>query len=1620
MLFSREEQIAAHSFLLLVDLLHRDMSSTSDFTLPEDLSFQEVFHALKKKFGFPLPPEEISISALGKEKFNFFAQSKFLLTYSKRNFTAAVREFEAFANLDNLAEETLSRASDLESTERRQAAIQKRRIRAFNQELDKQLRLFNRDGGSIVTQGNHRNSTLSAGSKTTNKTRKKVLEWRQSTMAARSGQSSNPTPGSGLGLRTRESFDNEINDAFPYFYEEPTEVDIETDESGMIPASSFRAETLAGALPEVGFQAAPKGNYTKYHDQSRTVPSSSNPLQSSVHPPPAKPVKSQNWNWGTYEPPADTLTSRPTLNQVPKPNSNPKPKQNPFLPSVSSDTSTRRLDTEDTKKRKQNHSSRDVMDQRPSKRQSPNPQEQQFMNVQPPKPVSSASFSRAPINQPSWTENQAPSFQTSKTRHSFETDITEESITDSMLQSRNDYQGTQPTSFNSTMDGKVTKSGRYDDLEEDLIPQYPNKSSRPGHHIGPVYSSRTASSSSISSTNGSRSVMRSGSGKRPVSPSTQLQCELEQASSRGSYSVGESTLEEMRTLGLPPSRRQPLPSGKSTYVAPGQGRPNSDLAVDMSQPRNGLSHSLSTNTCRFQFYETLAGNKFPGDNYMELFTKSKTPFWLQWEVERMILATNARNTEANRVPELLNPLLKKLEEEPDIGYEAVQDLFKEFWTQFRQEEKYSIPNLKRDSYAAIFRSENGWDNRIQLSAELILEKFPGTNGTGSHQVFKPTLGPRPLNLRTTTTRFDRKFGSDRFMSLRVPKIESVSKKMDPESHHNALARYLSHEGFEFLGRRWRAICHRSSTKDENGKRISLAKQDKKLQVIVIMFAESGPGLETVDQRSAVEWLVPINSNRHSKQCKLYARIALGFSTTIPSIVFEKNEIDYSIPDIRVKGLQPGRDGKRPEYSLTDGCGLASPAVFRAVARQLGLPYPPSAVQARIGAAKGLWIMDPSIPLDSEQIQIRIRPDQNKFDGISLEPEHRTLDICNISKPLNPSALNLQFIVILLHNGVTETTLEELLREDIRNEVTELFKDGSLNDGASLRKYLERVKLNGSRRNGKATAMKGRMPLSLAERALDLINAGFTLQNGTLKYWFQTILTSHCDTIKEKMHIRIPWSCQPYCVPDPSGKLRKGQVYLRFGPESKFIDPKTMMAIDVLRGDVLVGRNPAHFASDIQKVTAIDVPELRFLTDVIVFPADPESNDRSLADYLSGGDYDGDRVWTCWDQRLVGDFEGELIHGPSTVDMVGYFEPERKMMWHDFGDEDESPDAFSNFMQHHIKTAMNEELLGQCTSLFEKVVYKHYRKEGGVLNLEIVKQLGVACGMLVDAPKQGIRLRLGYWENWKRTYGGGGIPLYKMSEKELARKNLVGNAKKSRHPIDWLKFHVAVDEVASLITQFQDSCAVTSSRDEDLLIYTRRFFARCIGDMESHDAFEKEMATALLAQRNHLNRELDVLLEKWSGYWAGQQFENEDEKDSETSRTLVEECVRIFDNILPYEDNSPIGMVLVAQWKLCEQDPFSEWNRIKTSLLHEKTSKWADYKSAIPWFIAGDIMCFEKWLAVSQESGRRSGFVIQPISNASRIKASALKRATEDKDWLSGGPGDEDSDQDDSDAEFDDE
>lgn len=78
-----------------------------------------------------------------------------------------------------------------------------------------------------------------------------------------------------------------------------------------------------------------------------------------------------------------------------------------------------------------------------------------------------------------------------------------------------------------------------------------------------------------------------------------------------------------------------------------------------------------------------------------------------------------------------------------------------------------------------------------------------------------------------------------------------------------------------------------------------------------------------------------------------------------------------------------------------------------------------------------------------------------------------------------------------------------------------------------------------------------------------------------------IIDQYCNDLKAKLHIKIPNSTTLLCVADPTGTLKEGEVSLRFS--NGILDPKTLRKNQVVVGDILVARNPAHLPSDIQKV-----------------------------------------------------------------------------------------------------------------------------------------------------------------------------------------------------------------------------------------------------------------------------------------------------------------------------------------------------------------------------------------------------------------------------------------------------
>ncbi|KAF5661327.1 qde-1 RNA-dependent RNA polymerase [Fusarium circinatum] len=132
------------------------------------------------------------------------------------------------------------------------------------------------------------------------------------------------------------------------------------------------------------------------------------------------------------------------------------------------------------------------------------------------------------------------------------------------------------------------------------------------------------------------------------------------------------------------------------------------------------------------------------------------------------------------------------------------------------------------------------------------------------------------------------------------------------------------------------------------------------------------------------------------------------------------------------------------------------------------------------------------------------------------------------------------------------------------------------------------------------------------------------------------MESQWKNTKDKMRIEISQSTWALMVVDFQGVLGPDEVQLCFsGPFNDGLEQR----YDLEGFDVIVARCPAHLPSDIQKVKAVFKPELRHLKDVVVFPF---TGQELLAGKLSGGDYDGDRAWICWDSDIVDNFRNAEV------------------------------------------------------------------------------------------------------------------------------------------------------------------------------------------------------------------------------------------------------------------------------------------------------------------------------------------------------------------------------------------
>lgn len=169
----------------------------------------------------------------------------------------------------------------------------------------------------------------------------------------------------------------------------------------------------------------------------------------------------------------------------------------------------------------------------------------------------------------------------------------------------------------------------------------------------------------------------------------------------------------------------------------------------------------------------------------------------------------------------------------------------------------------------------------------------------------------------------------------------------------------------------------------------------------------------------------------------------------------------------------------------------------------------------------------------------------------------------------------------------------------------------------------------------------------------------------------TMQISQLLSLKKKARIIVKDACVLIGVVDDKGILAPNQVFCQIRHDSLLFsqqnkkktrsrsspckpDPQKEEGSDesfdikddgsrVLEGNLLVSRNPCTHPGDVRILQGVDVPELRHLYNVIVFPS---TGVRPLCNMMSGGDLDGDVYFVCWDERILSNIPEENIYAPA--------------------------------------------------------------------------------------------------------------------------------------------------------------------------------------------------------------------------------------------------------------------------------------------------------------------------------------------------------------------------------------
>ena len=578
-------------------------------------------------------------------------------------------------------------------------------------------------------------------------------------------------------------------------------------------------------------------------------------------------------------------------------------------------------------------------------------------------------------------------------------------------------------------------------------------------------------------------------------------------------------------------------------------------------------------------------------------------------------------------------------------------------------------------------------------------------------------------------------------------------------------------------------------------------------------------------------------------------------------------------------------------------------------------------------------------LNDRNYWIEITDSQLKFESHNIdarypEPARVTFEVNDHPKKLTPSHLSIPLLPILENRGVPAKVIINLLEKDLTARVAEM--EDAMDSGLALRTWNqtnnpvteERAKYGG-------IEMQGGLPQSTAEKInwfvdVSLLQSTYhqeltgIVQHGFepktcrfLKDQLRKAISAYCLRLESKMYIGLAESTtNAFMIADPLAILEEDEVHIAFS--SAFRDPKTGSDQTMLHDiDVLVARSPAHLPSDIQKVRAVFKPELRLYRDVIVFPS---KGSVSLASKLSGGDYDGDKAWVCWNPDIVEPFRNAQVPDLPGIEFFGMEKDATKvsdlLSHHDYVDQ---------IVHRGLDFNLQPNMLGICSLYYERYCY-----HDNAIDSEPAIQIAALLGHLVDSAKGGYIFDNRMWTDYLKKHN---LP---MNLTEPAYKDR--NARPTKHLIDHLVHVTAKNIKDDVLKKFSEHFQDVSDRDDDLF----RLRTEAVEEAKGN----KELAQVL--------DNLKIGLKTIKDFWIRHAHVEDDEAVYATRKSnplpfssLVERCREDFLNLAPTLDSPPTSDKIATWQRDHAAGRSTYWDLLKASVAFYHHSK-----GTFVWHVAG--------------------------------------------------------------------